>query len=143
MEISRFFSPGTNNQACFSNLVRWSLKKYAIYAGDVINNSVEIYINKAPELQKTGCAVKFAEHINNVLYKFLIIHHNESEYKAFEDKCTHNGKELEYNHDKSQIKCVSRNSVFDANGNKIRGKALGPLKHYITSLENNILTISV
>jgi nitrite reductase/ring-hydroxylating ferredoxin subunit len=60
--------------------------------------------------------------------KVCIVRSGDNQFKAFINRCTHRGKELEYRHDEKKLRCVSfGHSEFDLEGRKLGGPAKGDL----------------
>lgn len=59
--------------------------------------------------------------------KMIVGHSKDETYQAFADRCTHNGKELNYRHEDRKLQCLSGKAQFDLEGEVLRGPAEGPL----------------
>jgi len=94
------------------------------------------------ELEAVGGAVRvpFAD---GPAAGVLIVHSGEDAYHAFANRCTHNGKELDYRHEKGRVQCVSGKSHFDLQGNVIKGPAESTLRSYPVQLKGYQLVIQL
>lgn len=94
-------------------------------------NQLTIDLDKADCLRKTGGAGKLTLSGDDEI-KLIIVHYETGKYKAFSDRCTHGGRELNYQHEKGQLQCSSfGRSVFKlSNGQVVKGPAEGPLAIY-------------
>lgn len=90
-----------------------------------------VSLSKADGLKEVGGAVKFtllAE--DGSEQKVIVVHSGPEEYKAFADRCTHNGKELNYMHEENKLACCGLGSEFDLEGAVIEGPAEDALVSY-------------
>ena len=71
------------------------------------------------------------------------MHPENQVYRAFADRCTHNGKELDYDHERQEIRCVSRKSRFDLEGHLLKGPATGGLAAYSLQQHDDQLVIDI
>jgi len=71
----------------------------------------------------------------------IIIRISSSSYIAFSKICTHQQYTVSYNKSTGQMSCPGHGSLFDTNGNVLKGPAVNPLKKYSVTLSNNKLTI--
>ena len=95
-------------------------------------------------LQDLGGAVKLALRAEDDSERRLILLRlGADDYRAFADRCTHNGKELDYVHEEGMLACVGRGSRFDLAGDVIRGPAEDPLLRYQVRREGEELVIEV
>ncbi len=102
-------------------------------------------LKKTANLSSIGGAVKleFDHPGDGTPAKIILIHADEANYLAFANRCTHNGKELDYDHSAKKLKCVSRHSEFDMNGKVLKGNAENPLKNYATDRDGDTLIIKI
>jgi Rieske Fe-S protein len=95
-------------------------------------------------LQDVGGAVKLALGAEGGSERVLILLRlGADDYRAFADRCTHNGKELDYGHEEGMLACVGRGSRYDLAGDVIRGPAEDPLLRYLVRLEGEELVVEV
>lgn len=108
----------------------------------VDGNTLRVTLDQIPLLKEVGSAIQL-----DVVSKdrnLIIIHESINEYKTFEDKCTHGGRELEYQNDDHVLRCVSiGHSQFDTNGHVIKGPAEDDIMSFPTLLDNNELFIEL
>ena len=91
-----------------------------------------------------GGAVKLTVgEADGVERKLLVVRPGESDYRAFADACTHNGKELDYLHDEGLLACCGRSSRFALSGAVLHGPAEEPLSSYRVRLEGAELIIEI
>jgi nitrite reductase/ring-hydroxylating ferredoxin subunit len=105
------------------------------------DNKVIITLSAATELAAVGGAVRLALDEGEV--KLIVVHSEDQVYRAFADRCTHNGKELDYVHEKGEICCRSRKSRFDLGGSLIRGPAVSGLVVYPLHWRGDELVVEV
>ncbi|TVQ09469.1 MAG: hypothetical protein EA361_15445 [Bacteroidetes bacterium] len=107
-------------------------------------NFLMIDLEQSAFLQITGRAGKISLEDEDQT-KIIVVHHSPGQYKAFSDRCTHGGRELNYLHEKEQLQCSSfGHSAFKlTNGHVIKGPAEGPLAIYPTSKSGNILNVQI
>jgi nitrite reductase/ring-hydroxylating ferredoxin subunit len=60
----------------------------------------------------------------------IVVRPAETGYRAFANACTHNGKELNYDHAEGLLACCGRSSRFDLDGHVLHGPAEDPLPVY-------------
>jgi nitrite reductase/ring-hydroxylating ferredoxin subunit len=101
---------------------------------------VIVSLSAVIDLEPLGSAVRL-EPRNGSQPGILLIHSGEHDYRAFANRCTHNGKELDYRHDKQRVQCISGKSHFSLDGNKIKGPAEAPLQVYPCQLDGGELII--
>ena len=77
-------------------------------------------------------------------HKMIIARDDADSFLAFEDKCTHGGRELEYQHGKNRFECVSfGGSKFSKAGSVLAGPADKPLTKYAVTPEDGYILVSV
>ncbi len=95
-------------------------------------------------LQETGGSGKLSLMHEGDEVKLLIIHHESGSFKAFSDRCTHAGRELNYQHGEEKIQCSSfGKATYGLNGRVKKGPAEGPLAIYPAVLKENQLIINI
>jgi Rieske Fe-S protein len=110
-------------------------KNVAQYA--VEDSKFEIDLNKHPNLKEVGGSEKFQADKK----KIIVIHSDEKSYKAFENKCTHQGGQVAYRHQDGFMECTVHGSRFDTEGRVVKGPAEKPLTELRTSLDKDQLTV--
>ena len=96
------------------------------------------------ELNTVGGAVRLAlENGSGSKVKVLVVRSAADVYLAFANRCTHNGKELDYRHGQSRVQCISGKSHFDLAGNITKGPAEGALLRYPAHLDGDDLVIDL
>jgi nitrite reductase/ring-hydroxylating ferredoxin subunit len=106
---------------------------------------VVLDLKKIPSLKTVGGSVKIE--IEDRKYdplKLLVVRVGDGEYKAFLDKCTHGGREMEYAGENKTLTCVSfGHSRFDDGGKVLEGPAEKPLRLFPARVDGDRLVISV
>ena len=74
-------------------------------------------------------------------FEILVAHVEESEYRAYPNRCTHNDKELDFLPEEGILRCCSEHSTFELSGDVIEGKATRALRLYDVQLEDERLVI--
>jgi nitrite reductase/ring-hydroxylating ferredoxin subunit len=103
------------------------------------DDKVIVTLSAAKELAAVGGAVRLA--LDEGAVKLIVVHPEDQVYAAFADRCTHNGKELDYLHREGEIRCSSRKSRFDLAGGRIKGPATSDLVVYPVHKEGDELVI--
>ena len=75
--------------------------------------------------------------------RMVVVHAGGELYRAFADRCTHNGKELDYLPEAQKLQCRSGRAQFDLDGKVLRGPAERALQVYPTRREGDQLLITV
>jgi nitrite reductase/ring-hydroxylating ferredoxin subunit len=91
-------------------------------------DQVIVTLSATGELATVRGAVRLA--LDGGAVRLIVVHCEEQVYRAFADRCIHNGKELDYAHEEGEIRCRSRKSRFDRTGSLIKGPAAGALAVY-------------
>ena len=115
-------------------------------AWELDGNSLIVDLDKADSLREPGGAGKLniGDKVSGDETKVIIIHHQENEYKAFADCCTHGCRELNYLQDKQQLQCSSfGKSAFTLNGKVLKGPAEDPLNTYSLRKTDNKIIIDI
>jgi cytochrome b6-f complex iron-sulfur subunit len=96
-------------------------------------------------LREAGSAGKLTLQQSQKEMKIIVLHHKPGKYKVFADKCTHGGRELNYNHTEARLKCSSfGKSTFNAdNGVVIKGPAEDALTIYSAEVQKDKLIILI
>ncbi len=103
-----------------------------------------ITLSELGSLLDVGGAVKCTlEGVNGAERKLIIVRPGETDYRAFADACTHNGKELNYLHGEALLACCGRSSRFDLAGTVVEGPAEDALFRYRVWLEDGELVIEI
>jgi cytochrome b6-f complex iron-sulfur subunit len=113
-------------------------------AWNVENGNLVIDLNQAESLKEPGGSGKLTivDPESGEKIKIIVIQPGEGEYKAFADRCTHGGRELNYLHDKKQLKCSSfGQSTFTLQGEAVKGPAKDPVDIYDLHVAGDHITI--
>jgi len=108
----------------------------------VDGNTLRVSLDQVPILKDVGNSIQLD--IPDKKKNLIIIHESANEYKTYEDKCTHGGRELEYKPDKKILWCVSfSHSEFDLEGKVVKGPAPDSILTFPTLLDNDELFIDL
>ncbi|HSR31702.1 MAG TPA: Rieske (2Fe-2S) protein [Anaerolineae bacterium] len=110
----------------------------------VENDRVILSLSAIDSLTPIGGAVKFTfQNQGGSQLKVIVVHSGDQEFRAFADRCTHNGKELNYLHNDGVLACCGRSSRFDLAGNVVNGPAEEALVSYGAQIEDVELVITI
>jgi len=109
-----------------------NITQYAVEDSNLI-----IDLSKHPNLKEAGGSETF--HAGKK--KIIVLHPDEKNYKAFENKCTHMGGRVSYRPKDGFMQCALHGSRFDTEGRVVRGPAQKPLTEFRTSLDKDQLTV--
>jgi nitrite reductase/ring-hydroxylating ferredoxin subunit len=104
---------------------------------------VLLSLSAAEALGPVGGAVRCAPGGEDAEIVLVVVHAAPGTYRAFADRCTHNGKALDYLAESQALQCRSRQARFDLDGQVLRGPAKRALLAYPTRLEGDDLAIEV
>jgi nitrite reductase/ring-hydroxylating ferredoxin subunit len=103
-----------------------------------------VSLASAAPLNPVGGAVRVTLDDNeSAEIRVVIVHAEDETYRAFADRCTHNGKELDYLPEAQKLQCRSGQAQFDLEGKVLRGPARRALPVYPTRREGDQLLIVV
>ena len=110
----------------------------------VEDNKLILDLNRIECLSDVGGAGKLSFTSSDDEIKIIVLHHEAGKYKAFSDRCTHGGRELNYKHSEETLQCSSfgRSTFKLTNGHVIKGPAEGPLAVYPLQIVNNTLIVT-
>jgi nitrite reductase/ring-hydroxylating ferredoxin subunit len=102
-----------------------------------------IDLGKAPELKKSGGAIRFEG--KNLPKRVLVLRGEDGEYRAFHNRCTHLGhRRLDPVPETDTVQCCSiSKSTYDLNGNKVFGPAPHPVTCYPVEKDQEKLIVSI
>ena len=101
-----------------------------------------IDLTQVPALAAAGGAAKLVTPGTD--NKICILRTAEDQFEAFVNRCTHGGRELDYRHGESKLRCVSfGHSEFDLEGRKLAGPAKGNLTRLAVTRTGDSLQIAV
>lgn len=107
----------------------------------VDDGKITIDLSQAPALAKPAGAVRLE---GDLLAKVLVVHGEDGQYRAYENKCTHMGRRIDPVPGTETVQCCSVNcATFDHDGNKIAGPAKKTLKTYPVKAEDGKLVIEI
>ncbi len=105
------------------------------------DGKITLDLSQAPVLTKPAGAVRVE---GNLPVKVLVVHGEDGQYRAYENKCTHLGRHIDPVPGTETVQCCSLNcATFDHDGNKIAGPAKKPLNTYPVKVEDGKLVIEI
>lgn len=105
------------------------------------DGKITIDLSQAPALAKPGGAVRLE---GDVPKKVLVVHSEDGQYRAYDNKCTHMGRCVDPVPGTETVQCCSINTAtFDYDGNVIDGPAKSPLQTHPVTVEDGKLVIEV
>jgi cytochrome b6-f complex iron-sulfur subunit len=109
-----------------------NITQYAVEDSNLI-----IDLGRHPKLKEVGGSETFQADKRRI----IVLHPDEKNYKAFENKCTHLGGQVSYRHKDGFMQCALHGSRFDIEGRVVKGPAEKPLTELRTSLDKDQLTV--
>ena len=110
----------------------------------VQDDRVIVALSEVEALKDVGGAVKFTlSDQDGAGPGIIVVRSGDQDYRAFADRCTHNGKELDYLHAEEKLACCGLGSEFDLAGNVIKGPAEDALPAYRLRREGEELVIEI
>ena len=107
-------------------------------------DQVVVSLTAAEQLNPVGGAVRLAvDGDGDEGLKMVIIHLEGEDFRAFADRCTHNGKDLNYLPGDSKLLCRSGKSHFDLEGNVLKGPAASALLAYPARRDGDRLILEI
>ena len=103
-------------------------------------------LSKIGALDKPGGAVKLAISVTPGAdpVKVLIVRPDDKTFIAFQDRCTHGKRELNYRHETRLLECSSfGHSKFDLRGKVLKGPAAAPLSLYSCEKQDGELFVKI
>lgn len=105
------------------------------------NGKIIVDLGQVPKLAKPGGAVRLEGDIPN---KLLVVHSQDGQYLAFDNKCTHLGRCIDPVPGTQTVQCCSINAAtFDYQGHVIDGPAKSPLTMHPVTIEEDNLVIKI
>ena len=103
---------------------------------------VEIDLSKVPELNEKDTAIRLEG--KGLPNRLLVVHRDNDEFHAFENKCTHFGRRLDPLPGQPLIQCCSiGKSTFDYTGTNVFGSAKEPVNLFPVEKQNGALIIKL
>ncbi|PWW81026.1 (2Fe-2S)-binding protein [Prosthecochloris marina] len=107
-----------------------------------VDEKITIDLNMMPELGSKGSAIRIEG--KGVDIPVLVVHGDDGEYHAFENRCTHGKRALDPVPGTKTVQCCSiGTSTFNYDGTLVEGPGKGPLKVYEVSRMGETLSIVV
>lgn len=106
------------------------------------NGKIIVDLARAPELAGRNGAIRLEK--KNLPERVLVIHGDDGEYYAFQNRCTHMHRRLDPVPAAQQVQCCSLGkSTFDYKGKKISGSATKDIDTYKIMAEDGKLLITL
>jgi len=106
------------------------------------NGKIIVDLARAPELTIQNGAIRLEK--KNLPERVLVIHGDDGEYYAFQNRCTHMHRRLDSVPAAQQVQCCSLGkSTFDYKGKKISGSATKDIDTYTINVEDGKLLITL
>ena len=84
--------------------------------------------------------------VNLTTIDMLVLKISNSEFRAFDNCCPHNGSKNSWSYENESFKCATHGNSFSIDGNDVKscnsGSTSGGLKRYTSSLSGDVLTIT-
>lgn len=111
-------------------------------AWDASEGKITLDLKAVPELNSKGSAVRIDG--KGIKVPVLVVHGDDGEYRAFQNRCTHGKRALDPVPGTNTIQCCSvGTSTFSYDGSLIEGPAKGPLTVYRVDQAGETLTITL
>jgi nitrite reductase/ring-hydroxylating ferredoxin subunit len=106
------------------------------------DGKIVVDLASAPELSSVNGAIRLeAKTLNE---RVLIIHGDDGQYYAFQNRCTHAKRRLDPMPGMQQVQCCSiGRSIYDYNGKIISGSAKDDIQAYPVIVDNGKLVITL
>jgi nitrite reductase/ring-hydroxylating ferredoxin subunit len=106
------------------------------------DNRIEIDLHKAPELSNPGGAFRLER--DDLPEQLLVIHGDDGNYYAFQNRCTHGKRRLDPVPGAGTVQCCSiGKSTFDYSGNLLAGSAKSNVTVFPTEVKDGKLEVSL
>ena len=106
------------------------------------DGKLSITLQNAPELMAPGGALRLEG--GNLPVRVLVVHSEDGEYRAYQNKCTHFGRRLDPVPGTNTVQCCSINhSTFDCCGEKMAGPASRSVTSFPVEADQEKLIISI
>jgi len=112
----------------------------------ILHNNGEVTINlgDVPKLKEKGYGMKFKVAGPEKDIKLLLVHANDDQFYALENKCTHGGRELEYKPEDKILRCTSfGHSKFELDGDLVKGPAKDDLPIFPVTVDSDKIVITI
>ncbi|GJQ61317.1 MAG: hypothetical protein SCALA702_03700 [Melioribacteraceae bacterium] len=104
----------------------------------VVENKLQIDLQKAPELSKPGSALRF----ENENRKILVVHFENDTYAAYNNECLHAKRRLDPVPGTETVQCCSvGTATYDKSGKVLCGEVEGNLKTFDVTLTDEKLEV--
>lgn len=108
----------------------------------VEGDKVRVKLSQMPQPLPRGGGVYLKE--QGLRRPVLVVRTDDDQYLAFENRCTHAGRKVDPVAGEARLRCCSlSHSVFDLDGNVVKGPAKNPLKKYAVEQTEGDLVISL
>jgi nitrite reductase/ring-hydroxylating ferredoxin subunit len=107
-------------------------------------DSVIVALSEVDQLRAVGGAVRLTlDEGETSEVKMLVVRSEGETYRAYANRCTHRGRELDYLHEGRRLQCRSRKAHFDLDGRVLKGPPENGLLVYPSRREGDDLVIEV
>lgn len=104
----------------------------------VVDNTLHVDLQKAPELSKPGSALRF----ENENRKVLVVHFENDTFGAYNNECLHAKRRLDPVPGTETVQCCSvGTATYDKSGKVLCGQVAGNLKTYEVKINNEKLEV--
>jgi nitrite reductase/ring-hydroxylating ferredoxin subunit len=101
-----------------------------------------IDLGKASELTPPGGVLRCEG--RDLPQRVLVVHGEDGEFRAYHNRCTHQGRRLDPVPGTGTVQCCSMNkSTFDTGGNQIHGPAPQPVARFAVERDGGRLVVAV
>jgi cytochrome b6-f complex iron-sulfur subunit len=108
------------------------------------NGEVKIQLDDVPKLKEKGYGMKFKVSGPENDIKIVLVHANDDQFYALENKCTHMGRELQYKAGDEIMRCTSfGHSKYELDGDRVKGPAKNDLKTFPVAADQNEIVITI
>lgn len=108
----------------------------------LVGDRIEIDLQRAPELQETGQAIRLEG--ANLPERLLVLRGSDGKFHVFKNRCSHFGRRLDPVPGKQEVRCCSMGqSTYDYSGNVKSGSARDAVEIFAVRLDQDRLIIEL
>jgi len=101
---------------------------------------LKVALDRVPELLEQGGGIRIES--DEMPVRVLIIHGDDGEYRAYENRCGHGGRRVDHVSGNSGLMCCSLGkSAWDYEGKNTGGPAETPLRAFRVENEDGVLVV--
>ena len=109
---------------------------------DFSEGKINIDLTRAPELSKPGNGIRLEG--RNLPQRMLVIHGDDNQYHAFQNRCSHMGRRLDAVPESGTVQCCSvGKTTCDYSGQVLFGSGKKPITTYPVEAEPEKLMIKL